>query len=374
MKKLTSIVIAGMALGMIGCGGAKQQTAENESKDTTGREILLGRLQALVDSGKIAFGHHDDTAYGVNWEFVVDSSDVKAVTGDYPAIINWDLGDIEHNADKQLDGVTFDYQRQAIIAHDARGGINTISWHVDNPVTGGSSWDVSDSAAVAKMLAPGALNDTLRTWIGRAADYVGSLRDAQGQRIPVVFRPWHEHTGAWFWWGLPLTTADNYKQLWKITREIFDEKGIDNVVWAYSPDKTNCSTVEEYMAGYPGDEYVDILGADVYFFPGHSDIFKTWMNNMLTFATQEAAARGKIAALTETGNEALTTPDWYTKELYPLISQYPVAYITVWRNAYHDTKANHFYVPYPGHAEEADFVEFYNEPNIVFAQEMSTIE
>ncbi len=368
------IMLIGVALGMMSCGGAKKQAAEVETTQPTGREVLIARLQTLSDSGKIAFGHHDDTAYGVKWEFVADSSDVKSVTGEYPAIINWDLGDIEHKSDKQLDGVPFEYMRNAIVAHDARGGINTFSWHVDNPVTGGNSWDVSDTTVVAQLLAPGALNDTLRTWIGRAADFLGSLRNAHGERIPVIFRPWHEHTGAWFWWGLPLTTPDNYKALWKLTNEIFTEKGVDNVVWAYSPDKSNCSSLEEYLAGYPGDEYVDILGADVYFFPNNPEIFDEWMNNMLTFATQEAAKRGKIAALTETGNEALTTDDWYMGNLYPLISKYPIAYITVWRNAYEETKKNHYYAPYPGHPQEADFVNFYNQPNIVFAEEMSTIE
>ncbi len=365
--------MAGVTLSLLSCGD-KQRDDNGSATEPSPRDILISRLQTLVDSSKIAFGHHDDTAYGVHWEFVADSSDVKAVAGDYPAIINWDLGDIEHNSDKQLDGVPFDYQRQAVIAHDARGGINTFSWHVDNPVTGGDSWDVSDSTVVAQLIAPGALNDTLRTWIGRTADYLGSLRNAQGERIPVVFRPWHEHTGAWFWWGLPLTTPENYKALWKITKEVFDEKGIDNVVWAYSPDKTNCNTVEEYLAGYPGDEYVDILGADVYFFPGNNEIFKTWMNATLGIAAQEAAKRGKIVALTETGNEALTTPDWYCGELYPLISQYPIAYITVWRNANEQAKANHFYVPYPGHPEEADFVKFSKEPKIVLAKEMSAIK
>ena len=61
-------------------------------------------------------------------------------------------------------------------------------------------------------------------------------------------------------------TADDYKSLWKIMREKFDAKGVDNVVWAYSPDR--CSSAEQYMARYPGDEYVDILGADVYHFNG----------------------------------------------------------------------------------------------------------
>lgn len=94
------------------CSG-KKNVAEQAAE--TPAEVLLGRLTALSDSGLTAFGHHDDTAYGRYWEYQPDSSDVKNVCGDYPAIINWDLGWIETGAEKQLDGVPFDFMRDEIV-------------------------------------------------------------------------------------------------------------------------------------------------------------------------------------------------------------------------------------------------------------------
>ncbi|MCC8117828.1 MAG: glycoside hydrolase family 26 protein [Bacteroidales bacterium] len=364
MKNYLPIALAALALAS--CG--KKQQAEPEP--LTPAQTLIERLQGFQDKGIIAFGHHDDTAYGYRWAYVADSSDVKNVTGDYPAIMNWDLGLIEWNCAKELDSVPFDFIRQEAAKQHARGGINSFSWHPRNPVTKGDSWDVSDTTVMAQVMAPGALNDTLNVWIGRAADFIGSLKDADGNPIPVIFRPWHEQTGQWFWWGLPNGSPELYKDLWKQTRQVFDEKGINNVVWAFSPDKSNCETMEQYMASYPGDEYVDIMGADVYHFPGQDEYFNTCMKNMLTFATTAAKEHGKLAALTETGSEACTLPNWYMDLLYPAIKDYPIVYVSVWRNAMPEMKENHFYTPYKGHPSEPDFINFYKLPKTAFLHDI----
>ena len=59
----------------------------------------------------------------------------------------------------------------------------------------------------------------------------------------------HENSGTWFWWGTGNSTPEEYIDLWKRTRRIFDEKGVNNVVWAYSPDKD--LTPEQYFSTYP---------------------------------------------------------------------------------------------------------------------------
>lgn len=339
-------------------------------------ETLRERLITLQDTTGFAFGHHDDTAYGYYWAYMPDSSDVRGVTGDYPAVMNWDLGWIELGGDKNLDGVPFDFIRDEIKRHASLGGINTISWHLQNPLTAGNSWDTSSDQVVARAVTDGdSVNTVMRQWLATVADFMNSLQDAEGSDIAVVFRPWHEHTGEWFWWGNGYRTPDQYKALWHLTREVFDEKGVDNVLWAYSPDKSNVSGVEDYMECYPGDEYVDIMGADVYHFNGEEgvEIFNQWMSTTLSAAVEMAKQHDKIAALTETGSEALVLPDWYTRVLFPAIKDYPIAYITVWRNAMPEMKANHFYAPYPGHASAPDFVEFYNLPEIFFLSDIKDI-
>ena len=368
------MAMALMALTVAACGNRSSETSD---ATTDVRQCLLERLARLQGADGFAFGHHDDTAYGYDWEFLPDSSDVKALTGDYPAIISWDLGQIEQGSDEQLDGVPFAFIRDEARKHAARGGVNSFSWHLRNPLTGGDSWDASDTTVVRRCVTEGdSLNAVMAHWIAAAADFIGSLRDDEGRRIPVVFRPWHEHTGDWFWWGRTCCNTQDYVALWHMTRRIFDEKGIDNVVWAYSPDKTGGDTREEYMERYPGDEYVDVLGADIYHYGGEAGIeeFRRHVANTLGTAAAVAAERGKIAALTEAGCEAVAVHDWYTRVLFEAVRYYKIAYVSVWRNANRNRKAEHFYVPYPGHPAAADFVRFYQLPQTFFLSDLRDME
>jgi mannan endo-1,4-beta-mannosidase len=376
MKKILVILLAlAIVPAAFAAGRAKSHKTKKKMAKTcqvVPAKRLINRLNKVTAAGLIIFGHDDDPVYGHGWCGDKDRSDVKSVCGDYPGIMNWDLGMIEKCADKELDGVPFDRIRSEVVAQDARGGINTFSWHPRNPVTGGDAWDVKNDSTVHLCITDEAMNDTLRTWIGRAADFIGSLRDAKGNRIPVVFRPWHEMNGSWFWWGAKHCSVQDYVALWQITREVFDKKGINNVVWAYSPNIV--ANKAEYLATYPGDKYVDLLGADCYQFndeKGTNDYIKN-LTSSLDAATAVAKEHGKLVALTETGCQTLKVADWWMGVLYPVMVKYPICYVTVWRNA-HD-KNEHFFAPYPGQASAPSFVKFYNDKKTVFAREMKTIK
>lgn len=364
MKRLSLIVITlSMVAGSFAGTIQKNTPAQN----------LINRLQKIESKGVVAFGHHDDTAYGHSWVDEAGRSDVKEVCGDYPAVMDWDLGLIEFKSSKNLDGVEFSKISAECTNHDERGGINSFSWHLRNPSTMGDSWDCSDSLAVHKAVTTGTpQNDTLRNWISNVADYILTLKDKNGNPLPIIFRPWHEHTGSWFWWGKEYSSIDDYKKLWKLTREIFDNKGMNNVVWAYSPDKIK--NTEEYMERYPGDNFIDIMGTDIYHFNGSNGLndFLVRANKQLQAAQKYAKERNKIMALTETGSEGIPINNWWTEVLLPLISKYPVTYVVVWRNA-HD-KPSHFYAPYPGQASVQSFLEFYNNPRTLFNKEINNIK
>lgn len=358
-------LIGGIAL--TSCGGQKGQSEASEPAAVSPAATLIAQLDSVVESGKFYFGHHDDTAYGYDWEYVAGNSDVKSVTGDYPGLMNWDLGMLEYDSTKNLDGVPFAFIASEIVKQHARGGVNAISWHPRNPSTGGDSWDVS--ASPLHIIATDTLlSSTVDSWIGKAADFMLSLKDSEGNPVPVIFRPWHENSGTWFWWGVGNATSEEYIDLWKRTRKIFDEKGVDNVVWAYSPDKD--LTREQYFSTYPGDEYVDILGTDIYHFGGEQGVeeYTGRIKNQLTYVAEEAKKRGKLMAFTETGLEGLSIPDWYTKVLEPAIKDLPIAYVCVWRNANKDVKPGHYYVPYPGHPSEKDFKNFHDNSNAIFVK------
>ena len=362
---LTAVALSALCV-LPSCSGGKT-AAQTEPEPLTPAASLIARLDSITKSGRYLFGHHDDTAYGRTWSYVEGNSDVKAVTGEYPGLISWDLGKIEYDSTRNLDGVPFDYMRAQMAAQDARGGFNTISWHPGNPVSGGNSWDVS-TAPLAMMDSVGAVRDTLVAWIDRAAAFVGSLKDAQGQPLAVIFRPWHENSGSWFWWGKDHSTPEQYIALYRLTRERFDSAGVNNVVWAYSPDKD--LTPDDYFSTYPGDEYVDILGTDIYQFDGSEGIeaYRNRISSQLPYVCREAAKRGKLAAFTETGLEGLDVDNWFTEVLAPAIDGLPLAYVCVWRNANETLNPRHFYVPYPGHAAEADFRKFHDSGRPVFVK------
>lgn len=370
MKKMltcSSLAAAGALWFAVSCG---TPAADAEKAP---REQLLDRFRRIEASGRYAFGHHDDPVYGCDWVGTPGRSDVRETAGDWPGVMNWDLGGIESVPAIQIDGVSFERMRAEVQAQHARGGINTFSWHLHNPLTGGNSWDCAGGDAVAAAVDPDTpIHDTLTRWIIRAADFLGNLRDPQGRRIPVVFRPWHEHTGSWFWWGRDWCSPEHYKALWHLTRRIFDERGIDNVLWAYSPDAV--ASEEAYLERYPDDAYVDVLGADAYHFDAEAGVadYLARATRQLDAATAIARRTGKLVALTETGSEGIPMPCWFTEVLQPLCARYPIVYVCVWRNA-HD-RPGHFYAPCPGHPATADFRRFREAPETLFASDLQSIE
>lgn len=339
-------------------------------KRTAETENLLRNLKAIAATG-FMFGHQDDPLYGVTWEGDSSRSDVQSVTGDYPAVMGFDIGKIEHKSEKNIDNVSFEIIREEIIRHYGRGGMITVSWHVDNPLTGGDSWDVSSDDVVRAILPGGEKHDLFLGWLDRAAAFFNSLTTAEGTKVPVLFRPWHEHTGSWFWWGRDLCSIEEYTALWELTRSHFDRVGVDNLLYAYSPDLQGPGDI--YMERYPGDAYVDLLGLDGYHRNNEEGIaaYVSSLETILSFMTEEGAKRSKPIALTETGLEAIPISNWWTGVLLPLLERYPVSYVLVWRNA--RERPGHYYAPYPGQLSADDFVTFYEHPRTMFSKDIPSL-
>ncbi len=374
-----SLIFPVVACGLFvaGCGARQggDAQAEGSADSLTISQTLMQRLENAQADSLTIYGHDDDPVYGVKWFGDSGRSDVLETVGDYPGMMHWDLGLIEVGSPVNLDSVSFDRMRAEMLAQHERGGINAISWHPINPANGKDAWQPIDTDVVTLAVTDGtAANDSLKAYIGRAADYLATLRDSDGKPLPLIMRPWHEMSGGWFWWGGPNTTVESYRKLWAMMREAFDSKGLGNsLLWAYSPDVVGSR--EEYMTWYPGDEYVDILGADVYHRDGMDGI-DTWLGNIDTTygaAVEVAREKGKIAALTETGCEGLPVTDWYTRCLLPVVKKWHPVYVTVWRNGSEWMKKDHYYAPYPGHPGVESFKVFHDDNSTVFAREMDAI-
>ena len=356
--KPTAILTTAMILAA-SCTHQEGRFDENTS-------ALMARLQDNIDKGVMMYGHQDDLMYGHTWRVDQDEaeflrSDVMEVCGKYPAVYGLDLGGIELGSEQNLDDNYFAAMRASAIAHHQRGGVVTFSWHPRNPLTEGDAWDVSSKEVVASILEGGSRHDLFIGWLGRVADYIESFKTSDGQMVPIIFRPWHEHTGSWFWWGRDLCSVEEYKALWKMTFDYLSgERGLRNLIWSYSPGAGGV-TEEIYMERWPGDEMVDMIGIDCYQY-STSEVFIADLANALDIMKKISAENGKMMAVTEAGYEGIPQADWWTGTLYEALKDYPLAYVLTWRNAC--DKPEHFYAPFPGHLSADDFKAFAAMPGV----------
>jgi hypothetical protein len=327
-----------------------------------GKEVLLQRLKDLSTHG-IMFGHQDDPFYGLGWQWDRGHSDVLAVCGDYPAVMGFELGGIEMGDTKSLDSVPFARIREELLAHIRRGGIATISWHPRNPLTGGTAWDNKDANTVRSILPGGSEHEKFQQWMQRLSNFLRSLKDEHGQPVPVIFRPWHENSGGWFWWGKGLCSAQEYKALWNCLQDKLLADGMTNIVWSWSP---NYGMKDDDMDSYPGDDRVDIIGLDAYQQSSDEQAFTGTLNKDLTMLCEFAKKTGRLVALTECGYQNIPDPAWWTRVLKPQIEKYPLSYFLVWRNADH----RQYFAPAPNTKDAPDFRKMVEDKRILMLKDI----
>ena len=361
MRKL--IYVAACAAFMLAC--------THVEKTKTMSEQLWDRLTALQSKGYM-YGHEDDPFYGLTWDGDtmpgIDKSDVLDVVGDYPAVMGFDLGGIEKGDAKNLDSVSFERIRTEIIKHHERGGIITISWHPRNPVTGGTAWDVSDSTVVNQILHNDSVRAIFATWMSRVGDFLKSLKTADGTPVPVIFRPWHENNGSWFWWGQKLCTDEEYLGLWNTLQDYLSGEGLDNLLWSYSPNLDGNVDEQSFLKRYPGNDRVSLIGDDAYQWGKEEDFVKQ-LHADLTFLSDFAKRNGKLFALTECGFKNIPDSTWWTRVLKPIMDQYPISYFLTWRNYSGEDKVEYF-APDPSQESAADFKKLYEAENTLFLKDI----
>jgi mannan endo-1,4-beta-mannosidase len=327
--------------------------------------MLFARLMELQQKG-VMYGHQDDLMYGFTWWYEKDRSDIKDLTGDYPAVAGFELGHLELGHERSLDSVSFTQIREQIRVFHQRNGIITISWHLDNPLTGKSAWDVSSKEVVSSILPKGANHDKFNSWLNLLADYFLTLRDEQGNLIPFIFRPWHEHSGSFFWWGKTLCSEEEYVLLWQYTVKYLRAKGLHNILYAYNTDRV--VTLEEYLEGYPGDAFVDMLSLDMY---DRGPAYFGELDNALGFVSKTAQSKNKLSALSECGGMG---PNWFSESLLNVLKKYPVSYVLNWRNTYNPRAVPEGspYAAPSGKNEQskADFLKFYQDPHTLFLKDI----
>ncbi len=168
---------------------------------------------------------------------------ILKVTGKLPAMSGLDF------KANDFDGVVM-----RTIEWTKRGGLVTICWHTGVAI---SDYPESkeDDPDFERLFTEGtAENTTLMSSWDRAAR---ALQDLRRANVTVLWRPFHEFDGQWFWWGKG--GSENFKRLWKLMYDKFkNEYKLDNLIWVLG----YADFVKD--GWYPGDEYCDIIGSDTY--------------------------------------------------------------------------------------------------------------
>ncbi|MBQ7942639.1 MAG: hypothetical protein IJ326_01100 [Lachnospiraceae bacterium] len=138
-----------------------------------------------------------------------------------------------------------------------QGGIVTICWHTGADFSSGYDESKADDINWNEAFVPGSdTYNALLEGMDRAVPYLQNLEDAG---VPVLWRPFHELDGGWFWWSKG--GSENFVKLWQLMYSRYTEYwGLDNLIWVYGYSQNG----GDMAAWYPGDDYVDLLGADSY--------------------------------------------------------------------------------------------------------------
>ncbi|MEU4215624.1 glycosyl hydrolase [Actinoplanes sp. NPDC026623] len=166
---------------------------------------------------------------------------IRTTTGKYPAIRGLDMCD-----------------RPGAISRAAAwwnaGGIPLIGWHVGAPGTG-RTCDYAGSTSINAVLTPGTNEN--RAYLAELDAAAGQLAQLQSQGVAVLWAPYHEAGGTWFWWSTE--GGSQYQRLWRYQFDYFTKtKGVHNLVWLHPYNGSPQSSF------YPGKQYVDVGGADTY--------------------------------------------------------------------------------------------------------------
>jgi mannan endo-1,4-beta-mannosidase len=239
---------------------------------------------------------------------------------------------------------------------------------------GGFYWVDSLSLPAVRYIIPGGESNALyKEILKRVGGWAMGLKGKDGTLAPVIFRPFHEFDGGWFWWGRPHCTREEFISLWQFTVSYLrDSVGVHNFIYAFSPDNMFINEAQ-YLERYPGDEWVDLLGMDDYADMGRDRYDLAAASKKLKVISDYAVKKGKLAAFTETGLESVPNPAWWTETLLKVMKtdDLKLAYVLVWRN---DSRSpTHFYAPFPGQISVPDFIKFYDDPYTLFEKDLKKI-
>ncbi|MBN2424590.1 MAG: hypothetical protein JXR46_16955 [Calditrichaceae bacterium] len=310
LKHFSLIIVLATAMVFLTSTAYSQ---ENEPVSPNASPEAKALLKLLYDiSGKYTLtGQHNfPNIKGRNTQFAAK------YIGKTPVVYSIDMGFAR-------DGDTDSYLARPqivkeVIEQHRLGSIITICWHAvpptaDEPVTfrpQGKAAPESLASIQGKLLdkqfeeilTPG--TDLNRRWQAQVDSVAFYLKKLQQAGVPILWRPYHEMNGGWFWWGGrtgKYSTKALYRQLFD--RYVHHHK-LNNLIWVWNVDRPNNPDMH-FSKYYPGNEYLDVLSLDVY----NRDFNQSYYDSLMVLS------KGKPFLLGEVGNPPMPEildkqPNW----------------------------------------------------------------
>lgn len=319
----------------------KPYTPPTEPAKTLVTADAMPRAQRVYDYLWQQYGHKTLSSAIAKVAWNTDEIDwIEKWTGKYPAIATFDYIHLASSPSNWIDytdiGIVKDWWQA--------GGLVSACWHWNVPKSqSAAAGEVTCTPDETTFRAGNALkegtweNARMKADLTKMADMLLLLQE---QGIPVIWRPLHEAAGntyeypggkAWFWWGYD--GAETYVALWRTMFDYFRERGLRNLIWVWT-------TQTKDIDFYPGDEYVDIIGRDLYDMTSVQDIASQWNTIVKAFPH-------KMITLSEMGNVADIASQWeagakwsYFMPWYDYDNDYTSAYahrhatIAWWKRAF----------------------------------------
>ena len=335
-------------------------TGQIDSDASEKTKILYANLKLIQNSSQFMFGqeffnsfrYNSGSAHGMN-----TYSDSKEVTGADPAVLG---SDFHYYLEKDV--TERGYHTEAVKWAYQQGYAITFDWHLSGKGT--TTYEYQDATKDLVDSIVTYPNGQDRIWLytelDKVIDIMNNVLVSGTDRIPIVFRPWHEMNGSWFWWGTQATTAANYKALYALTVEYVKAR-TTSVLFCWSPN------TPVNFNFYPGDAFVDIVGVDYY------ETTSTTLRQELSSLVDHAQAHDKVAVFSETGNRTSNGDNaarYWNDTVLPAIVNDPggksikIAWVLTWINA----NWSYPYVPHSGSSTVAkqSFNDFKNSPHVLF--------
>lgn len=241
------------------------------------------------------------TTANVNWN-INEAKWVNKHTGKWPALNFFDFIHLPFSPSNWIDysNITEVYNWHK------NGGIVGCMWHWNMPTNDGQDWTCTPGTGnketgfdVRKIFEPESAE--YKQMMNDIDKVASTLKKLNQRKIPVLWRPLHEAGGMWFWWGLD---ADACNELWRVMYKRFHEAGLNNLIWVWTSAAAWNRPYSEGYKWYPGDEYVDIVGIDIYNNSSASNIYST------CYKMLRKKSPDKLIALTECGSLAPISQQW----------------------------------------------------------------